>query len=82
VCRGCHAEISYGPPGIASIVAIILPLCAAWYVTRFVHDYLFSNETLLWIVFLGLFLPGLAKSMNVCGRLYKHRVWFKRFYRK
>lgn len=78
---GCNAEITYGPPLIAQAIALLIPSIIAWSITQFVNKYLFSNDTLLAIVFLAIFVPNVLKTMKYCKNRYKNNTYFKRLYR-
>ena len=81
VCRGCNAEITYGPPLIAQAIALLIPTIIAWSVIQFVDKYLISNDTLLAVVFLAIFIPIVIKTMKYCKNRYKDNTYFKRLYR-
>lgn len=82
VCRGCHAEISYGTPFSAVVIFTVLSVGAGWYATKFVHDHLSDNPTLLWCVFAGVLTPCIIGSWRICKRLYDGSSSFSRRYRR
>lgn len=81
VCRGCHAEISYGTPRASIVVFIIVSVTAGWYAAKLVHDHLSTNSTVLWVVFGIVFALVGVLSIKICKRLYTGRTWFRRIYR-
>lgn len=81
VCRGCHAEISYGTPQASIVVFIIVSVAAGWYAAKLVHDHLSTNSTVLWVVFGIVFALVGVLSIKICKRLYTGRTWFRRVYR-
>ncbi|MFN3581992.1 MAG: hypothetical protein ACK4VV_16135 [Pseudomonas sp.] len=81
VCQGCQAEISYGTPFATQAIFVFLSIGIAWYATKLVHDYLFTNSTLLWLVFAAVITPCALVSRKICKRLYDGKTQFKRYYR-
>lgn len=82
VCRGCHAEISYGTPFSAVVVFTVLSVGAAWFSAKFAHDHLSTNPTFLWWVFGGVLAVSSVLSWKACKRLYNGSTSFSRRYRK
>ncbi len=82
VCRGCHAEITYGTPRGVAILFTVLCVIVGWYVTKLVHDNLSTNSTLLWTVFGVVFLICALVFGRGCTRFYAGKTMFRRFYRK
>ena len=81
VCRGCHAEISYGTPRASIVVFIVVSVVAGWYAAKLVHDHLSTNSTVLWVVFGIVFALVGVLSIKICKRLYTGKTWFRRIYR-
>lgn len=82
VCRGCHAEISYGTPRAIAIFFTVLCVIAGWYAAKRVHTHISTNSTLLWGVFGVVFLLSALASRKICKRIYDGKTMFRRFYRK
>ena len=74
VCRGCQAEVEYGPPPAAYICMALLSAFLGFQLPRFLPDFLsFAG----WIAGIGIFIVGSAWIRNI----FKDRVNFKRIYR-
>jgi hypothetical protein len=82
VCRGCQAEIQYGPPVSAYLAALIgsvfIGLCTGVVTANILPNAL---SFLYVIVGVGVFIGLLIKFLGAIGRKYKDRVYFKRYYR-
>lgn len=82
VCRGCHAEISYGTPPFIAITLTVLSVVAGFVVGKLFHDLLsITNSTVLWIVCGATTLLGWWFSFKNCRRFFRERTWFKRIYK-
>lgn len=74
VCRGCQAEIEYGTPSFAFLVAIIVSVVLGFKTSGVVPEGL---SFLGWVVGIGCFIAA-----NVLmGKVFGNRVNFKRIYR-
>ena len=74
VCRGCQAEIEYGPPPIAFLVIAVISAVLGYQVGGWLPA---SMGFIAWIVGVGGFIAG---SFGV-GQVFEDRVVFKRVYR-
>jgi hypothetical protein len=81
VCRGCQAELTYGPPKMAEALSFLVPAFLAWLVVSFFEALIFDNSTILFIIFLAVFIPLLRKSRKFVNDKYKDSVYFNRHYK-
>ncbi len=81
VCRGCHAEISYGTPQGVVVFFIFACVIAGWWAAKGVHTLITTNSTVLWIVFGAAFLASGYVAQKVCTRFYRGKTRFHRIYK-
>jgi len=74
VCRGCQAEIEYGAPKIAFMVALLVSFFLGFTLAGRLPD---SIAFLGWIAGLGVFIGACI----LIAKMFKDRVNFKRIYR-
>ena len=68
VCRGCQAEVEYGPPQAAIIGVLLLAAFAGWFIGSSTH------AIAGWITLVILAVAGVIG----CAKIFKNRVNFKR----
>jgi hypothetical protein len=71
VCRGCQAEVEYGPPPFLYLVLLIISMILGFKVSAILPEF-FG-----WVVAIACFASGLI-GLN---KFFKKRINFKRIYR-
>ncbi|HCR3332380.1 TPA: hypothetical protein ON523_002109 [Morganella morganii] len=73
VCRGCQAEISYGPSGISFLITILFPIFCGYFLAKTT-----DIEILQWILFFVAAIPlwWLLSKLVLGGQ--KDRINFER----
>ena len=74
VCSGCQAEIEYGAPSFAFLVAAVVSAVLGFKISGVVPH---SLSFLSWVVGIGCFVSGSV----LLGKMFRNRVNFKRIYR-
>jgi hypothetical protein len=75
VCRGCQAEIEYGPPRLAYISLLLVSIHSGFKVHQIL---LFNLPYLGWIIGIVIFIAGSV----FLEKLFATRIVFKRGYHR
>jgi len=78
VCRGCHAEIKYGPRPLFLWLSFLGPFAAGFFLCKFLHTYLSIGDSALYILWGAITLVGFAVLLKSCFKAFSGDVRFIR----
>ena len=78
VCRGCHAEIKYGPPPFYLLMCFMGPLGVGMFFCQFLHKAFAISERPLDILWAIITVVGFIFLVKACYKICGNDVRFIR----